>query len=61
MPAPLRIPTNTTIHKTRHLQSGFKEARKLYREKVDVEKALTNNIVSAIDKITPSNREYNHE
>ena len=50
MPAPLHIPTNMKIHKTQRLQAKIKEARKLYRETVDVEKALTKQIVAAIEK-----------
>ena len=50
MPAPQRIPTNTTIHKTQRLQAGFKEAHQLYRETVDVENLLTKQIVAVIEK-----------
>ena len=50
MPAPHRIPTNTAIHETQRLQSKFKEARQLYRKTVDVEKALTKQIVAVIGK-----------
>ena len=55
MPAPLRIPSNTKTHKTQRLQALFKGTRQLYRETVDVEKEITKQIVSAIDKITSSN------
>ena len=50
MPAPLQIPTNTKIHKNQRLQAEFNEARKLYRETVDVDKALTKQIMAAIEK-----------
>ena len=52
IPAPLIIPPNTQIHKNQWLQAEFKEARHLYRETVDVEKALTKKIVAAIEKKT---------
>ena len=51
-PEPLRIPSNTKIHKTQRLQANFKETRHLYRETVEVEKALTKKIVAAIEKNT---------
>ena len=52
IPAPLHIPNNTTIHETQHFQEEFKETLQLYRETVNVEKALTKQIVAAIDKNT---------
>ena len=48
MPAPLRISTNTTIHKAKCIQAEFKEARQLYVEAVEFEKALNNQIVAVI-------------
>ena len=50
MPAPLRTPTNMTIHETKILQIKSKETWQLYREKVEVEKALKKKIVDTIDK-----------
>ena len=47
---PLRITTN--INKNQRLQYEFKEACKLYRETVDVEKSLTKKIVATIEKNT---------
>ena len=51
MPAPLRIPSNTTIHETQRLQAEFKETRHFYRETGGgVEKALAKQILAAIEK-----------
>ena len=61
IPASLRIPTNTTIHKTQSLQAKFKEVCLLYRETFDAEKILTKKIVALIEKIPSSDREYNHK
>ena len=48
--APLCTPTNTTIDKTQRLQDEFKESHQLYKDTVDVKKALTKQIVDAIEK-----------
>ena len=51
MSAPLRIPSSTKIHKTQHLQDESKEACRLYIETVDIEKLLTQNIVSSYEHL----------
>ena len=50
IPEPLRVTTNTTIDKTQRLQAEFKETHQLYRDTVDIEKALTKNFFSEIEK-----------
>ena len=50
MTTPLRITTNMTTPKNKCLQEDFKEKYQLYREKVNVEKSMTNKIVAVIEK-----------
>ena len=49
-PAPLRITSNIEIHETKRLQAKFKDTNQLYIETVDVDKALTKQIVDVIEK-----------
>ena len=52
IPTPIRIPSNTKIHKTQLLQEEFKDAYQLNRKTFDIEKALTKEIVATIEKKT---------